>query len=224
MIKTTRPDLTTILFDLDGTLTDPKLGITRCIQHVMERFGREVPEADTLCWCIGPPLRQSLGKLLQTEDPAIVERAYLTYRERFGVQGKYENTIYPRVVPALNDIRAQGYRMCVASSKPRVYVEDIVAHFRLAPFFDAIYGSELDGRLTQKEDLVAFVLATEHAAPRETLMVGDREHDILGGRKHGTWTAAVTYGYGSREELAAAGADFTFDAPDKLAAFLKKDG
>jgi len=218
-----RPALSTILFDLDGTLTDPKPGITRCIQHVLERFGRAVPEPESLCWCIGPPLRQSLGKLLETEDPAVIERAYLTYRERFGVKGKYENTVYPGVVPALQSIRAQGYRMCVASSKPRVYVEDIVGHFKLAPFFNAVYGSELDGRLTHKEDLVAFVLAAERLAPRKTLMVGDREHDILGGKKHGTWTAAVTYGYGTRAELLAAGADFTFDAPADLAAFLTRE-
>ncbi len=210
-----------VLFDLDGTLTDPKDGITRCIQFSLDRLGREVPSSDELLWCIGPPLKQSFSCLLENPDSGLIDAALQHYRERFSEIGIYENSIYPGIEPALLTITASGFRVFLATSKPTVFAIRILDHFRLTQFFHGIYGSELDGRLSDKADLVAYILRTEGLDPQMTLMVGDRFHDIVGGKKNGVATAAVTYGYGSREEITKARPDFIFHSPFELAAYLK---
>jgi len=213
--------LSDILFDLDGTITDPKEGITRCIQFSLGQLGLPSPGADQLTWCIGPPLRGSLSRLLNTADDALLDRALAYYRKRFSETGIYENALYPGIIPALRRIRRAGFRVFLATSKPRVYATRILDHFELTPFFQAIHGSELDGRLSDKGELVAHILEFENLNPKATLIVGDRFQDIFAGKKNGLMTAAVTYGYGSREEITASNPDVIFESPSDQAAFLE---
>jgi phosphoglycolate phosphatase len=215
--------LSDILFDLDGTLTDPKDGITRCIQFSLDQLGVTPPRADQLTWCIGPPLRGSFSRLLNTLDDALLDQALSHYRKRFSETGMYENAIYPEITPALRKIRTAGFRVFLATSKPSVYARQILDHFDLTQFFHAIHGSELDGRLSDKGELVAHILDSENLKPKATLIVGDRSQDIIGGKKNGIVTAAVTYGYGSREEITASKPDYVFESPSDLAAFLESN-
>jgi phosphoglycolate phosphatase len=213
--------LSDILFDLDGTLADPKEGITRCIQFSLGQLGLTSPGADQLTWCIGPPLRGSLSRLLNTADDALLDQALSYYRKRFSETGIYENALYPKITDALRRIRTAGFRVFLATSKPRVYAKRILDHFDLTQFFQAIHGSELDGRLSDKGELVTHILDSEMLDPKATLIVGDRFHDIIAGKKNGIMTAAVTYGYGSREEITASEPDLIFESPSDLAAFLE---
>jgi phosphoglycolate phosphatase len=214
--------ISNVLFDLDGTLTDPKDGIIRCIQFSLSRLGIEAPHAEALVWCIGPPLRASFSRLIPACDDTLLEAAVNHYRERFSDIGIYENGVYPGVIPALRKIRAQGFLIFLATSKPAIFARRILDHFGLTRFFHGIYGSELDGRLSDKKELVDHILKTEGLIPQFTLMVGDRCHDVLGGKKNGTKTAAVTYGYGSLDEIREAKPDFIFYSPHGLAAFLNQ--
>ncbi len=211
-----------VFFDLDGTLTDPKDGITRCIQFALGRLEREAPPNDELLWCIGPPLKQSFSRLLGSNDKELMDIALQYYRERFSEIGIFENSVYPEVVTALQRIYAGGFRIFLATSKPTVFAIRILEHFDLTQFFHGIYGSELDGRLSDKADLVAHMLKTEGLDPKVSLMVGDRFHDIIGGEKNGVATAAVMYGYGSRVEIEEAGPDFIFHSPSDFAAYLAR--
>lgn len=205
-----------LLFDLDGTLTDPKTGITRCIQHALTMLGRDAPHADELEWCIGPPLRQSFARLLDSTDEGLVTQALLLYRERFAETGLYENRVYEGIPEVLSALRRQGYRLFLATAKPRVFAERILEHFDLADFFETIHGSDLNGQLTDKPSLVRHILATEGLPPDRTMIIGDRKYDIIGGKANGLQTGAVTYGYGSREELEAEAPDLLFDTPAQL--------
>jgi len=216
--------ISNVLFDLDGTLTDPKDGITRCIQFSLGRLGREAPPTDNLMWCIGPPLKESFSRLLRTSDSAFLNEALNYYRERFSEIGIYENSVYPGIVSALQRIHASGFRVFLATSKPVVFANRILDHFGLTQFFHGICGSELDGRLSDKGDLVAHILKAERLDPKLTLIVGDRSHDVFGGKKNGIMTAAVTYGYGTHDEIQASEPDFIFHSPSDLAAFLETKG
>jgi phosphoglycolate phosphatase len=213
--------ITTILFDLDGTLTDPKDGITRCIRFSLERLGLTPPHGDHLTWCIGPPLRDSFARLMDTSDDGLLDQALALYRERYSTTGMYENELYPESIPALERVRAAGLRVFLATAKPRVFAAPILDHFGLSRFFHGIHGSELDGRCAHKGELIAHILHIENLDPATTLMVGDRCHDILGGRGNGVLTAAVTYGYGSRDEIEEAAPDMVFDSLADLARFLE---
>lgn len=204
-----------ILFDLDGTLTDPKVGITRSIQYALEKLDRTVPAVDDLLWCIGPPLQESFRKLLSPyADQA--ETAVSFYRERFSAVGKFENEIYPGIIEILDGLNAQGFNLFVATSKPVVFALDIIAHFDLLPFFKKVYGSVLDGDLTDKGALISHILRNERIAAKSTLMVGDRSFDILGAKKNSVCSLGVTYGYGAKIELIEAGADFIADSPREI--------
>ena len=195
-----------VLFDLDGTLTDPRIGITRCIQHALAALGATPPPERELLWCIGPPLRASFTRLLGTEDQELLDTAIARYRERFSTVGLFENTLYDGIVELLAGLRSRGYRTFVATSKPRVFAERILDNFQLSSFFDGIHGSELDGTRVDKGELIAHLLAVEGLQPDDVIMVGDREHDLVGGAKCGVRCIGVTYGYGSEAELLAHGA------------------
>jgi phosphoglycolate phosphatase len=194
-----------VFFDLDGTLTDPKPGITRCIQHAMTGLGRVPPKADDLHWCIGPPLRGSFARLLDSSDGALLDRALALYRDRFGTVGLYENTLYPDVPETVGAVRARGYRTFVVTSKPEVFAVRIVEHFALTALFERVHGSELDGRRTDKGELIAHVLASERLEPSRVVMVGDREHDAIGAARCAVRCVGVGYGYGTEAELLAQG-------------------
>ncbi len=190
-----------ILIDLDGTLTDPKLGIHTSIRYAMDKLGRPLaPELD-IDWTIGPPLKASLMKLLDTEDHDLGEQALLAYRERFSVIGLFENEVYPTVAETLEALKQRDYQLFVATAKPTVYAKRILEHFQLAEFFNEIYGSELTGERTNKGELIEYIVQQEALKPAHCLMIGDREYDILGARKNGIEAIAVEYGYGSQAEL-----------------------
>ena len=216
--------LSNILFDLDGTLTDPKEGITRSIQFSLEKLGAPAPLTDELTWCIGPPLRDSFARLLDTADDELLDHALVHYRSRYSVTGMFENILYDQVATSLESIRDAGFRVFLATSKPRVFATRILEHFGLTRYFHGIHGSELDGRLTDKGDLIAHILREENLHPEATMIIGDRKFDILGGKKNGLQTAAVTYGYGSREEITLSGPDAVFETFPEIAAFLQAQG
>ncbi|MEI3651248.1 MAG: HAD family hydrolase [Dolichospermum lemmermannii FEM_B0920] len=210
----------TVLFDLDGTLTDPKPGITRCIQYALSELGYKPPDANELLWCIGPPLKSSFSQLLQTSDDTLLEEAILLYRSRFSRIGLFENSLYPQIPETLKIIRAAGYQTFVATSKPQIYATRIIEYFDLAPFFDGVYGSELDGNRSVKGDLISYIIEREILLPSTVVMVGDRLHDIIGAKKNNIAAIGVTYGYGIREELETHKADLIADCPDEIPTLL----
>ena len=194
----------TIYFDLDGTLTDPKPGITGSIQYALKKLGKAVPSQDELTWCIGPPLHASLKALTGTD--ALADQALLLYRERFSDVGLYENALYPGIHDTLAALAATGARIFVATSKPAVYATRIVEHFGLKPYFERVFGSELDGTRVDKRDLLRYALAETEVDPRQAIMIGDRSHDVVGARTNGMTAIGVLYGYGNEAELRDAGA------------------
>ena len=206
-----------LLFDLDGTLTDPKVGITASIRYAMQELGKPLGRETDLDWCIGPPLQKSFAKLLGSPDQA--EEALALYRKRFGSIGKFENKVYPGIEAALKSL-ARRADLYVATSKPTLFAGQIIEHFGLAPFFKGVHGSEMDGRNSDKADLIASILSQRSMDPASTLMIGDREHDIIGARKNGLRSIGVLWGYGSREELVAAGAEKLAEEPGQLAGCL----
>lgn len=211
-----------ILFDLDGTLTDPLEGITRSIQHALASLGGAPRTQAELATYIGPPLRGTFAFLLETEDPLVVERAMHAYRERFAVLGLFENQVYPGVSEMLAALRALGYTLYIATSKPRIYAEKILEHFSLAQHFTRIYGSELDGRYDKKAELIEYLLQHERLLPVSSVMVGDRSHDIVAAKQHGIRSIGVTYGYGTHEELMEAGADYLCGTPTEIVALFRR--
>jgi phosphoglycolate phosphatase len=182
------------------------MGITRCIRHAMAALGRVPPAESDLLWCIGPPLQASFARLLETEDQSLLNQAMTHYRDRFSTVGLYENALYAGVPEMLSDLRGRGYRTYVATSKPRVFAEQILEHFQISTLFDGIYGSELDGTRVDKGELIAYLLITEGLDSNRVIMVGDREHDMVGSAKCGVPCVGVTYGYGSETELLSHGA------------------
>ena len=209
---------TTLFFDLDGTLTDPKPGITGSIQYALERLGRPIPSQDELTWCIGPPLRASFVALLGGE--ALADRALALYRERFGDVGLFENSLYPGIADALATLAGAPRRMFVATSKPHVFARRIIDHFGLSGCFEQVFGSELDGTRVHKADLLAYALAETRVAPSQALMIGDRSHDVVGAKANGMDAVGVTYGYGSPEELLTAGVVHLCASPREVVQFI----
>jgi phosphoglycolate phosphatase len=205
-----------ILFDLDGTLTDPREGITRSIQHALERMGVAPPPQEALTFAIGPPLRESLARLLGDDRREVVERALAHYRERFADVGLYENSPYEGIALSLAELRASGSVLYVATSKPRVYARRIVDHFGLGGHFAAVHGCELDGTREAKRDLLEHLVATHAIDPARAAMVGDRGVDMEAARHHGLRALGVTYGYGGAEELLDAGAHALCESPGRL--------
>ena len=191
-----------ILIDLDGTLTDPKVGITTSARYGLAKVGHSIAESENIDWIIGPPLKASLAKLLNVDvDDDLAEQALLGYRERFSVTGLFENHLFDDVTVTLQELKKQGYKLFLATAKPEIYARQILQHFELLQYFDYPYGSELTGERTNKGDLIGYILQQEKLDPMECLMVGDREHDIFGARRFGIETIAVEYGYGSQQEL-----------------------
>ena len=210
----------TVLFDLDGTLTDPKVGITTSMRYAMVKMKRPLAADIDLDWCIGPPLQDNFAHLLQTDDPLLIQQGVAAFRERFATTGLFENELYDGIPALLTDLGARGLRCYVATSKPTVYAERIIAHFGLSHHFVRVYGSELNGRYAQKAELIGHILQIEGLSAATTMMVGDRSYDIVGGKENGVWVTAVTYGYGSVEEIREAAPDFIVNAPSELRSLL----
>ncbi|MGH8435315.1 MAG: HAD family hydrolase [Pseudomonas sp.] len=191
-----------ILFDLDGTLTDPREGITRSIQFALAKLGIDEPDLRELEHFIGPPLLQAFMQFYAF-DEAKAWQALGYYRERFQVSGLYENLMFAGVDELLALLQSQGRTLYIATSKPQVFAHEIARHFDIAKYFKVIYGSELDGTRTNKIELIQHLLTQEQLEPTQTLMIGDRKHDLIGARSNGLDCVAVGYGFGSHEELQA---------------------
>jgi phosphoglycolate phosphatase len=206
-----------LLLDLDGTLTNPREGIVACIQHALRSMGLAIPEADWLERFIGPPLREAFHELLPAEASAdSVETAVAFYRERFSTVGLFENSVYPGISDSLEAARTQGNRLFLATSKPRVYAIEILGHFGLLDFFEGVYGSELDGRNSDKSSLIRFVLSDAHLSANDTVMIGDRHHDMTGADANSVFPVGVLWGFGSEPELTQAGARRLLSQTDEL--------
>ena len=211
-----------ILIDLDGTLTDPKVGITTSARYGLEKIGHPISDEINIDWIIGPPLKASLAKILNVEaDHVLAEQALMGYRERFAVKGLYENHVFEGVAETLAELKRRGYRLFVATAKPTVYAKQILEHFDLAQYFTDIYGSELNGDRTNKAELIQYILAQQQLQADQCMMVGDREHDIFGARQNGIDTIAVSYGYGSQEELEVAQPKYKIDRFNQLLDYFK---
>lgn len=207
-----------ILFDLDGTLTDPKVGITRCIQYALRELGAIPPDADELTWCIGPPLLASFKSMLG--DDALAKVALKHYRARFSEVGLFENQIYMGVPEALKRLSGKDVSLFVATSKPQVYAECIVEHFGLGAFFKGVFGPTLRGDRAIKTDLLRWALGETRVKAGASVMVGDRSHDMIGATDNGMRAVGVLYGYGCREELETSGAELLVGNPNELTGLL----
>jgi len=209
-----------IIFDLDGTLTDPQEGFVNSIGFALRSLGRQAPPADELCRFIGPPIHGTVQSLLGADDPAVVEEAVGIYRQRLGGEGIRENAAYPGVAQMLAGLRAAGKTLFVATAKPLEFAVPILEHCGLRGFFQSLYGSEVGRTNTPKGELIRAVLDDWHVASDSAAMVGDRSHDILGARENGVYSVGVTYGYGSAAELREAGADVLCGGIDQVARVL----
>jgi phosphoglycolate phosphatase len=204
-----------IFFDLDGTLTDPKPGITRSIQYALQRLDHPtIPTEDELTWCIGPPLRTSFVRLLGGDHSA--DRAVSLYRERFSDIGLYENRVYDGIGDVLTTLCASGHRLFVATSKAHVFADRIIDHFDLRSHFERVFGAELDGTRVEKSHLLEYALKEASVDPAKALMIGDRSHDMIGARNNDMKAIGVLYGYGSRDELIEAGASHVCVTPEAI--------
>ncbi|TBU85611.1 HAD family hydrolase [Phytopseudomonas dryadis] len=190
----------TLLFDLDGTLTDPREGITRSVQYALAQLGIDEPDLQALEHFIGPPLLQCFMHTYDFPEARAWEAVH-HYRVRFREVGLYENLLFEGVVELLQLLQAQGRTLYIATSKPTLFATEIARHFDFARYFKAIYGSELDGTRTNKVELIRHLLQQEALEPATTLMIGDRKHDLIGAHSNGLQAVAVGYGFGSLEEL-----------------------
>ena len=210
------------LFDLDGTLTDPGEGITKSVQYALAKFGITVEDRKQLFCFIGPPLHESFEVYYGFSRPDAM-RAVDCYREYYAVKGIFENLVYDGIENMLQQLQAAGVRICLATSKPEVYAKQILEHFGLDGYFTAVAGSEMDGTRTKKAEVVERALMLlGNPDVSDCIMIGDREHDVLGGQAHGLDTVGVLFGYGSREELERAGATYIAATPADIEKIINK--
>ena len=207
-----------ILFDLDGTLTNPKEGITKCVQYALKYFGIE-RECDELISFIGPPLKEKFMEYASLSEEEGV-KAVEIYRERFAPVGIFENKLYDGIIPMLEELKKQGKCLALATSKPTVFAEKIVEKYGIKPYLCCIVGSELDGRNTDKGEIIKITMQNLGATTENTVMVGDREHDVVGAAKNGIKCVGVSYGYASEGELEKSGAFKMADTPYELLKIL----
>jgi phosphoglycolate phosphatase len=208
----------TVLFDLDGTLTDPAPGIIGSFRQALVDLGHEPPPFETLGWIIGPSLRLSFPRCMpEGADP---EPAVERYRFHYRGGGMYQLSLYDGMMEAVAAIRATTPRMFVCTAKPEPYAVPIVEHCGYAVHFDRVYGAALDGSLDDKADIIAKIIAEQGIDPRRTIMIGDRLHDIHAAKRHGIATIGVAWGYGGIAELTEAGATRICESPGELAGLV----
>ncbi len=205
--------VTTLFFDLDGTVSNNFEGISRCLNFALERLGlRQLSDAEVLPF-VGPPFRESLPRVFPGID---VEAALRFYRERYESSGWLENNLYDGMAQAIRTLHLQGFTIALCTSKPRIFAERIIEHFDLARYFDGIHGPELDGKFDRKTDLLEYLIQHYKTAPTTALMIGDRNKDVEAALHVGAHSLGVLWGFGSREELASAGAHHIVSRPDEL--------
>lgn len=201
-----------IFLDLDGTLTDPKPGITAAVRHALLSLGLSAPSSDELAWTIGPPLIDSFRRLGAPDPQAALD----LYRAHYNAGGLYDATVFPGILPSLAAMQDAGHRLYVATAKPHAYARKITAHFGLAPFMTAEFGPELDGTRNDKAELLAHALDLTGEDPADAVMVGDRHHDIDAARANRMDAIAVAWGYGTGDEHRHA--RLRIDQPEALGA------
>ena len=213
-----------LLFDLDGTLTDPREGILKSIQYALVELGYPPPPEEELLWCIGPPLRYSFPILLGENDPRLVEEAVRLYRVRYEDVGLFENEVYDSAHILLDTVRLRGHPIFLCTGKPIIVARRVLEHFNLMDFFHHTYGNEPSGQFDDKQNLVAHIVGEHKLPSNQSVIIGDRKHDILAGRAHGLGTIGVTWGYGSREELEEHKAHHIVDTTAEILALLEQPG
>lgn len=208
-----------ILFDLDGTLTDPKLGITKSVQYSLSKFGIDIQNLDELEKFIGPPLYDSFPDFynFSKED---TEKAVNYFREYFSDNGIFENSLYDGIDKLLSNIKESGVKLYVATSKPEVFAKKIIDYFNLGSYFTSVYGSKLNGELSNKRELIKHILIETGCNPSKTLMIGDRKHDVIGASSNSIDSLGVLYGYSKGEELKEAGATYIVSNIEELGEFF----
>jgi phosphoglycolate phosphatase len=204
-----------ILFDLDGTITDPKEGITKSVQYALAKLGIYEKNLEALTSFIGPPLAQSFRELYAFGE-SDARQAVEYYREYFKETGIFQNALFGGMVDLLAGLQRQGRSLILATSKPTVFARRILEHFRIEKYFAEVHGSELDGTRSDKTELIAYIMQQHKLDKSETVMVGDRKHDIIGARNNGISSIGVTFGYGSLEELTGAGPTTVCRSVDEL--------
>ena len=219
-----RDGAATVVFDLDGTLTDSAPGILRSTQYALERLNAAggavvpVPAATALRWIVGPPLQESFAKLVGADRAPTL---FSYFRERYSTIVLFENSLYDGVVEALDRLTALDYRLFVATSKVERDARRILDHFGLTRYFNQVYGAEMDGRRSAKSELLTYLLGRERiGAAQRVVMIGDRRYDALGARAVGIRAIGALWGYGDAEELAAAGADPLIETPRQIPAAI----
>lgn len=208
-----------IFFDLDGTLTDPQEGITNCVRYALEYYGINETDYSKLMRFIGPPLVYSFQEYYGFDKTKALE-AVEKYRERFSSIGLFENKVYDGIYELLQTLTDSGHLLVLATSKPRVFAEKIMAKYRLRPYFKMISGSELDGTRNDKNEVIEYAIEKLGCPRDKIIMVGDRKHDILGAKKCGVASCGVRFGYAEENELENAGADYIADTLNELLPIL----
>lgn len=209
-----------ILFDLDGTLTDPMVGITKSVQYALKTYGIEEPDLEKLIPFIGPPLKDSFMKYYNFPEEQARE-GIARYREYFTVKGIFENQVYDGIPQMLQKLKAAGKSLLVATSKPEQFAKQILEHFDLDGYFDFIGGASMDEVRVKKGDVIAYVIDSMGIGDvSQAVMVGDREHDVLGARENGMDCVGVLFGYGGRQELEHAGAGRIVETVEELTEVL----
>ncbi|MFS0674527.1 HAD family hydrolase [Ornithinibacillus sp. 179-J 7C1 HS] len=205
-----------ILFDLDGTLSDPKEGITQSVQYALRKMNITEPDLKKLDSFIGPPLQVSFAEHYGFEAYQ-VQKAIEFYRERFKEKGMFENKLYPQIQSLLKSLKEKEYVLVVATSKPTVFAEKILKHFNIDHYFELIVGSNLDGSRTAKTEIIQYILDKyNNYSQRDFVMIGDRMHDIVGAVNTGIDSIAVTYGYGSFDELSKSQPTYIVNTVEEL--------
>ncbi len=202
-------------FDLDGTLTEPEEGITKCFIYALEKLKAPIPTQEELRNLIGPPIQDSF-LVLMNGNAELAAQGLALYRERFSKIGLFENYVYPDIPKLLGDLKMLGKNLYVATSKPHVYAIQILEHFKLAPYFVKIYGSELNGVRANKKELLAYLLESESLEAQNCVMIGDRNFDVLGAKANNIPSIGILWGHGSREEHTKAGANYIVNTPGEI--------
>ena len=200
-----------VLFDLDGTLTDPGIGITNSVMYALDKFGIKINDRTGLYKFIGPPLQDSFKEFYGFDEEQSW-KAVEYYREYFGVKGLFENQVYDGIPKTLELLKAKGHHLVVATSKPTEYTVQILDKFGLSQYFEFVSGSGMDEKNSNKAQIIKFAMDTLGILPEQAMMIGDRKYDIMGAKANNISSAGVLYGYGSFEEMKEAGADYIIES------------
>ncbi|UCF92039.1 MAG: HAD hydrolase-like protein [Desulfobacterales bacterium] len=209
-----------IIFDLDGTLVESGSGILNSIRYTIKKLGFQADLEQDLRWAVGPPLEHVMIRLLSGYSKTEIRKAVSVHRDHYNSKGLQETVLYPGVVQTLTEIRTLGKKMFIGTSKPRDTAVVVCERLKIKHFFQEIYGRSLDVKEHDKTDLIKLLISSEAIKPKETVVVGDRKHDIDAAHNNGLTTIGVTYGYGTRSELIQSGADALCDKPEQILHFV----